>query len=322
MINLEMSTLFSKGVIRVVNNSSGNFLSNVFTVDKKDGGKRMILNLKCLNESVLYRHCKLESLNDVLNMVKQNVWMGSIDLKDAYYSIPIHPDFQNFFTFQWEGVFYQFLALPNGFGPAVRAFSKTLKAPFKVLRGKGHLSVIYIDDSFLQGDTYSSCQDNINETVSLLLKLGFTIHPTKSILCPLQEITFLGFIINSKDMTIALTTRRSEAFARLCEELINASKPKIRFVARVIGTIISSFPAVWYGPLYYRSLENAKIYALRANSGNFNSKMVLNDLCKHELQWWIYQNSQFISPIHFPVIDLILFSDASLEGWGGGGGGH
>ena len=45
MINLEISTLLSKGVIRVVNNSSGNFLSNVFTVDKKDGGKRMILNL-------------------------------------------------------------------------------------------------------------------------------------------------------------------------------------------------------------------------------------------------------------------------------------
>ena len=68
-------------------NSSGNFLSNVFTVNKKDGGKRMILNLKCLNESVFYRHCKLESLNDVLNMVKQNVWVGSIDLKYAYYSM-------------------------------------------------------------------------------------------------------------------------------------------------------------------------------------------------------------------------------------------
>ena len=31
----------------------------------------MILNLKYLNESVLYRHCKLESLNDVFNMVKK-----------------------------------------------------------------------------------------------------------------------------------------------------------------------------------------------------------------------------------------------------------
>ena len=68
----------------------------------------------------------------------------------------------------------------------------------KVLRGKGHLSIVYIGDSFFtRGHTYSSCQDNINETVTLLLKLGFTIHLTKTILCPLQEIKFLGFIINT-----------------------------------------------------------------------------------------------------------------------------
>ena len=45
--------------------------------------------------------------------------------------------------------------------------------------------------------------------------------------------------------------------------------------------------------------------ALRDNSANFNLKMVLNELCKHELQWWNYHKSQFISPIHFPVIDFI-----------------
>ena len=39
MINIEIATLLSKGVIWVVTNSSGNFLSNAFTVDKKDGGR-------------------------------------------------------------------------------------------------------------------------------------------------------------------------------------------------------------------------------------------------------------------------------------------
>ena len=39
MINIEISTLLSKGVIWVVTNSSGNFLCNVFTVDKKEGGR-------------------------------------------------------------------------------------------------------------------------------------------------------------------------------------------------------------------------------------------------------------------------------------------
>ena len=93
---------------------------------------------------------KWKHKEDVLNLLKPNVWMGSIDLKDAYYSIPIHPDFQKYFTFFWKHIYYQFVALTNGFGPAVRAFTKTLKVPFKVPRAKGHTSVVYIDDYHLQ----------------------------------------------------------------------------------------------------------------------------------------------------------------------------
>ena len=317
IIDNEISQLLSKNVITQVEWSEDNFVSGVFTVDKKDGGFRMILNLKQLNESVKYQHFKMETLDDVLNLLKPNVWMGSIDLKDAYYSIPIHPDFQKYFTFFWKHIYYQFVALPNGFGPAVRAFTKTLKVPFKVLRAKRHISVVYIDDSYLQGDSYNSCQDNINDTVSLLLSLGFTIHPIKSVLIPTQELTFLGFVINSRNMTIALTLKRSESLVNLCKELINANLVSIRFLARVIGTLVSCFPAVSHGPLHYRSLERDKITALKFNYGNFNAKMSLNDSSKEELAWWISQENKFSKCIHPPPIDLVLFSDASLEGWGG-----
>ena len=38
------------------------FVSGVFTRSKKDGSKRMILNLKRLNKFVDYKHFKIESL--------------------------------------------------------------------------------------------------------------------------------------------------------------------------------------------------------------------------------------------------------------------
>ena len=196
-------------------------------------------------------------------------------------------------------------------------FTKTLKVPFKVLRAKGHISVVYIDDSFLQGDSYNSCQDNINDTVSLLLSLGFTIHPIKSVLIPTQELTFLGFIINSRHMTIALTLKRSEGLVQLCKELLNSNFVSIRFIARVIGTLVSCFPAVLHGPLHYRSLERDKITALKSNYGNFNAKISLSKSSKEELVWWISQENKFNKCIHPPPVDLVLFSDASLEGWGG-----
>ena len=43
------------------------------------------------------------------------------------------------------------------------------------------------------------------ETVKLLQSLGFTIYPEKSVLKPTQKLTFLGFALNSKTITLTLT---------------------------------------------------------------------------------------------------------------------
>ena len=58
----------------------------------------------------------------------------------------------------------------------------------------------------LQGSTFDSCRDNVDDTVNLLRSLGFTIHAEKSVLVPQQKLTFLGFEFNSVDMTVSLTS--------------------------------------------------------------------------------------------------------------------
>ena len=70
---------------------------------------------------------------------------------------------------------------------------------------QGYTSVIYEDDSYLQGDSYESCLKNLNDTIIMLRSLGFAIHPENSVLKPTQNFMYLGFIINSKDMTLTLT---------------------------------------------------------------------------------------------------------------------
>ena len=118
------------------------FVSSVFTRPKQDGTHRMILNLKNLNKFVTYKHCKLESLQDVLEMVTPGVWMASVDLKDAYYTIPIHKDFRKFLILIWGDSYYEYTCLPNGYAQALRAFTKILKKPFGFLRQRGYPSVV------------------------------------------------------------------------------------------------------------------------------------------------------------------------------------
>ena len=64
----------------------------------------MILNLQSLNEHVVYLHFKMNTLKDAISLMKPNRFMASIDLKDAYYSVPtahsqVH---QKYLKFQWE----------------------------------------------------------------------------------------------------------------------------------------------------------------------------------------------------------------------------
>ena len=58
--------------------------------------------------------------------------------------------------------------MPNGYSNAMRVVTKMLKPPFSTLRKQGFISVIFVDDSYLQGGTRDECLENVNESVSLL----------------------------------------------------------------------------------------------------------------------------------------------------------
>ena len=132
-------------------------------------------------------------------------------MKDAYYSIPIHENYPKYLKLFWKEEYYQYILLSNGFLPAVRVFTKVLTPPFKYLRSKGYLSVKYIDESLLLGETFEICFNNIRATVAPLRELGFKIHPEKSVLVPTQQTTFLAFMIDYVRMTIALNEERKQS---------------------------------------------------------------------------------------------------------------
>ena len=126
--------------------------------------------------------------------------MVSVDLKDGYVTIPIHSDHQALLRFLWYDT-YQFTATSNGYSDAMCIFTKILKLPFNLLRNFGHFSVVYADDTYLQGENLFECMHNLEDTVAPFQALGFIIHHEKSQLIPTQKMTFLGFAIDSTKMT-------------------------------------------------------------------------------------------------------------------------
>ena len=129
-LDMEISEILKKGAISLVqNHQEKGFLSNLFLVGKKDGGHRPVINLKNLNKYIPYEHFKMEGLHYLKVMLQQGDYMCKLDLKDPYFSVPLHKDSKKMIRFQWSGNLYEFLCLCFGLGPAPRIFTKLLKIP-------------------------------------------------------------------------------------------------------------------------------------------------------------------------------------------------
>ena len=188
-------------------------------------------------------------------MVRPGCFFSKVDLKEAFYSIGINRQFQKYLKFLWQGTLYVFTCLPNGLSTASRIFTKVLKPVFAALHKMGHLNVAYIDDSLLQSYSYEQCLINVKDTVELIDSVGLTIHPEKSMLIPVQCIEFVGFLLNSKDMTVRLAPRKIQNFLELACSIRKAKSVSIRELAKLIGKMVAAEPGVKYAALHYKTLE-------------------------------------------------------------------
>ena len=163
----------------------------------------------------------MDTMVTAISMIRSFSYFASVDIKDAYYCLPIDNNDQKYLKFMWQGDLYKYTCLPNGLGSAPRIFTKVMKVAFSQLRAQGLESALYIDDCWLQGKDFKCCQNNVVKTVKLLQSLGFIIHPTKSSLTPTQSITFLGFILNSVDMTVTLSQEKALHIKALVKKLFH-----------------------------------------------------------------------------------------------------
>lgn len=315
-IKEEIEKLLKKRIILPCQREQNDFISSLFTRPKKDGSKRMILNLKQFNKNITYKHFKMESIKTALDCIKKNCYMTSVDLKDAFFSIPMKESHQKFLKFEHNGQFYKFICMPMGYGPSMRIFTKVLKPIYAQLRSKGLESAVYVDDNVLFGKTFEDCRHNTNVTVCLLRSLGFTVHAEKSILTPTNEIKFLGFVLNSTNMTITLTLEKKEKIRQICFDTIKKPIISIRKLACIIGNLVAAMPAVPYGKLFYRELEMAKILALQEHKGDFEGVTSLKGQAIEELVWWSNNIISSFKYILLPPITKVIFTDASSLGWG------
>ena len=230
----------------------------------------------------------MDTLDTAIKLIPASCFMTSIDIKDTYYSIPVALKHQKYLKFIWRDQLYAFSSLPLGLSSSPRVFSKVMKPVFAYLRSQfGHTCLGYIDDSFYLKDSYKECELATLHVLQLIISLGFKVHPEKSVIIPTQTLEFLGFVLDSIRMIVTLTSKKVDKILQLCQKFSHPNKQfTIREVASFLGTLVSSFPGVQFGPLHYCQIEVDKERNLKLNQGNFDALMTLSSDSLSEVCCW------------------------------------
>ena len=99
-------------------------LQQPLLVPKKSGSLRPVINLKPLNLFIKKEKFKMETTRSIRKALSPGDWVTSIDLKDAYFHIQVHPEFWKYPRIVVGGNVFQFKALPFRLSPAPREFSQ------------------------------------------------------------------------------------------------------------------------------------------------------------------------------------------------------
>ena len=79
--------------------------------------------------------------------------MCKIDLKDAYFAIPLSVKSRKYVRFQWKGLLYEYCCLCFELPPTPLVFTKLLKVPISLLRNLDVRIIIYLDNMLLMASS-------------------------------------------------------------------------------------------------------------------------------------------------------------------------
>lgn len=240
-VSIEISTLLEKEAIMEISREQCKFISTIFTIRKKFGDVRPIINLKNLNSFVRYEHFKMENISLLKELIHTDDFLTSIDLKDAYFSVAIHPDFQGYLSFFWGGHYFAFQCLPFGLSSAPMVSTKVMKPVAAAIRSKGIRILIYLDDILILACTCQEGREHTKYVFDVLTDIGFIVNIKKSCLNPQKAAIYFGFEIDTLHMTISLPQDKVNRIRSKGESLLKSEFVKIRNFASFIGSIVSSF---------------------------------------------------------------------------------
>ena len=313
----EVEAMLAKGALEIARDPGPGFYSRLFLVEKATGGWRPVIDLSHLNDFVQLTPFKMETVASVLLSVREGDFLASLDLKDAYFQIPIHGSSRKLLRFMSEGTVYQFKALCFGLSTAPQVFTRVFAAVSAWAHARRIRLLRYLDDWLVLSSSEKKAKESIRELLSLCRTLGIVINEKSSDLVPLQSAKYLGMTIDTGAGKVFPSLARVEKFLTVAERFCTMQSPPAQLWQVVLGHLASLERLVPHGRLRMRSLQWHLKSQWSPESDPPLLPVALPEEARRDLSWWMVRDHLLVG-VRFgtPAPDLHLYSDASSSGWG------
>ena len=314
----QFNIMLEKGAIEtVLNKESPAFYSRLFLVPKPSGDWRPVIDLSTLNRYLKIPKFKMDTTKVILSSLRQGNWVFSVDLKDAYFQVPMHPSDKKYLRMEFLGQFYQFRALPFGISTAPWLFTMIVMVVKELFHRQGLTLFQYLDDWLGDAETRAAASERAELLVKVCTHLGFLINTEKSELIPTQVFDFVGMHFDLAKGRVHITEKNKAKVQKLAKSFLGAKQATAQKWQSLIGTLQAQAAFIYLGklkvrPLQFHLAENWD-QGSQPQLTSVNVPVWMPDL----MRWWLDEGvlSEGV-PLQKPKVTHRMFTDASNIGWG------
>ena len=213
--------LVAKGAVELAPLPSPGFYSRLFVVWKTSGSWRPVIDLSRLNRFVDTSHFQMETIQSVLLSVRQGDWMASIDLKEAYLQVPVHPSSRHLLRFVFRGKVYQFKALCFGLSTAPQVFTRVMAPVSAILHSMGIRMRRYLDDWLVQSSSRDSLVRDLRTVLGQSPEIQPCAFPDRPVSGSRDRLhIFQGFSVAGSNLQAAINCRRISVLRLASREFV------------------------------------------------------------------------------------------------------
>ena len=191
-VDQQLQKMLTDGVIKY---SRSPYNSPLVPVLKKDGSIRITQDYRFLNQKVYADTYPLPSIPELFNSIGKAKLFSSLDLRNGYFQIPLHPDSTPCTAFSADNQKYEYCVTPQGIRDAPAGFQRIIN---HVLSGLTDVRA-FLDDILVFSETEAEHIMHLRGVFSRLAKAQLSIKLSK---CSFFQtsLKFLGHIISDEGL--------------------------------------------------------------------------------------------------------------------------